>query len=42
MDVLKLSEAQKQELDHRLEAFRANPSRGRTWEVIKSEFLNSK
>ncbi len=37
-----LSEAQKQELDHRLEAFRANPSRGRTWEVIKSEFLNSK
>ena len=39
---LELSEAQKQELDRRLEAFRANPSRGRTWEKIKSEFLNSK
>lgn len=37
-----LSEAQKQELDRRLEAFRANPSRGRTWDEIKSEFLNSK
>ena len=37
-----LSEAQKQDLDRRLEAFRANPSRGRTWEEIKSEFLNSK
>ena len=37
-----LTEAQKQELDRRLESFRANPSRGRTWEEIKSEFLNSK
>ncbi len=37
-----LSEAQKQELDRRLESFRVNPSRGRTWEEIKSEFLNSK
>lgn len=37
-----LSEAQKQELDRRLDASRANPSRGRTWEEIKSEFLNSK
>lgn len=37
-----LSEAQKQELDRRLESFRANPSRGRTWEEIRSEFLNSK
>ena len=37
-----LSEAQKQELDRRLEAYRTNPSRGRTWEEIKSEFLNSK
>ncbi|HEX3247865.1 MAG TPA: addiction module protein [Pyrinomonadaceae bacterium] len=37
-----LSEAQKQELDRRLEAYRANPSRGRTWQEIKSEFLNSK
>jgi len=37
-----LNEAQKQELDRRLESFRVNPSRGRTWEEIKSEFLNSK
>ena len=37
-----LSEAQKQELDRRLESFRVNPSRGRTWEEIKSEFLNAK
>ena len=37
-----LSEAQKRELDRRLESFRANPSQGRTWEEIKTEFLNSK
>jgi putative addiction module component (TIGR02574 family) len=37
-----LSEAQKEELDRRLESFRANPSQGRTWEEIKAEFLNSK
>lgn len=37
-----LTDAQKQELDRRLESFRANPSRGRTWEQIKTEFLNSK
>ena len=37
-----LSEAQKEELDRRLEANRANPSRGRTWEEIRSEFLKSK
>jgi len=37
-----LSEAQKEELDRRLESFRANPSQGRTWEEIKTEFLSSK
>ena len=37
-----LSDAQKQELDRRLESFRVNPSQGRTWEEIESEFLNSK
>jgi len=37
-----LSDAQKQELDRRLESFRANPSQSRTWEEIESEFLNSK
>ena len=37
-----LTEAQKQELDRRLESFHANPSQGRTWEDIKRDFLNSK
>jgi putative addiction module component (TIGR02574 family) len=37
-----LTEAQKQELDRRLESFHANPSQGRTWEDIKLDFLNSK
>ena len=37
-----LTEAQKQELDRRLESFHANPSHGRTWEEIKRDFLNSK
>ena len=37
-----LTEAQKQELDRRLEMFYANPSQGRTWEEIKRDVLNSK
>lgn len=37
-----LAEAQKRELDRRIESFRANPSLGRTWEEIKNDFLNSK
>ncbi len=37
-----LTEAQQQELDRRLESFRGNPSQGRTWEEIKTDFLNSK
>jgi putative addiction module component (TIGR02574 family) len=37
-----LTEAQKQELDRRIESFRANPSQGKTWEEIKNDFLNSK
>jgi putative addiction module component (TIGR02574 family) len=37
-----LTEAQKQELDRRLEAFRANPSQGRSWDEIRADFLNSK
>lgn len=41
-ECFELSEAQKQELDRRLESFRTNPSLGRTWEEIKSEFLSSK
>ena len=34
-----LSDVQKQELDRRLESFRANPSQGRTWEEIKSSLM---
>lgn len=37
-----LTEAQKQELDRRLESFQAKSSQGRTWEEIKRDFLNSK
>jgi putative addiction module component (TIGR02574 family) len=37
-----LTKAQKQELDRRLESFRATRSQGRTWEEIKRDFLNSK
>ena len=37
-----LTQAQTRELDRRLESFRVDPSQGRTWEEIKTEFLNSK
>lgn len=37
-----LTAAQKEELDRRLASFRADPSQGRTWEEIKTEFLSSK
>ena len=37
-----LTEAQKLELDRRLDSFHTNPSQGRTWEEIKTEFLKSK
>jgi putative addiction module component (TIGR02574 family) len=37
-----LTDAQKRELDRRLESSRANPGRGRTWEEIKAEFMNSR
>ena len=36
-----LSEVQKEELDRHLESFRGNPSQGRTWDQIQSEFLNA-
>jgi putative addiction module component (TIGR02574 family) len=41
-EYFELSEEQRQQLDRRLESFRANPSQGRTWEEIKAEFLKSK
>ena len=37
-----LSDAQKRELDRRLESARANHSQGRTWEEIKAEFMNAR
>jgi putative addiction module component (TIGR02574 family) len=41
-EYFELTDEQRQELDRRLASLRANPSRGRTWEEIKAEFLNSK
>ena len=37
-----LTEAQKRELDRRLEFARNNPNQGRTWEEIRAEFMNSR
>ena len=37
-----LTDAQKLELDRRLELARSNPCRGRTWDEIRSEFMKSR
>ena len=37
-----LIDAQKQELDRRLQSLQQNSQAGRSWEDIKSEFLKSK
>ena len=37
-----LTDAQKRELDRRLESAKTNPGQGRTWEEIKAEFMNSR
>ena len=37
-----LTDAQKQELDRRVQSLQKNPQAGRSWEDIKSEFLKSK
>lgn len=37
-----LTEAQKQELDRRIQWSQQNPQAGRNWEDMKSEFFNSK
>ena len=37
-----LTEAQKQELDRRIQSAQQNPQAGRSWEEIKTEFLKSK
>jgi len=41
-EAFELTEAQKRELDRRLEAARANPGQGRTWNEIKAEFMKSR
>jgi len=42
IEMSNLTDAQKLELDRRLEAARENPGQGRTWDEIKSEFMNSR
>jgi len=37
-----LTDAQKRELDRRLDWARANPGEGRTWDEIKAEFMKSR
>ena len=37
-----LSDAQKRELDRRLESARNNSGQGRTWDEIKAEFMKSR
>ncbi|HET6974965.1 MAG TPA: addiction module protein [Pyrinomonadaceae bacterium] len=39
---IELTDAQKQELDRRIQSFQENPHAARNWEDIKSEFINSK
>jgi len=41
-EAVELTDAQKLELDRRLEAARKNPGRGRSWDEIKSKFMNSR
>jgi len=41
-EAFELTEAQKSELDRRLESARANPGQGRTWNEIKAEFMKSR
>lgn len=36
-----LTEAQKTELDHRLETFQQNPESGATWEQVKQRLQNN-
>jgi len=41
-EAFELTEAQKSELDRRLESARASPGQGRTWDEIKAEFMKSR
>jgi putative addiction module component (TIGR02574 family) len=37
-----LTDAQKRELDRRMEWVKSNPGQGRTWDEIKAEFTKSR
>jgi len=41
-EAFELTEAQKSELNRRMESARANPGQGRTWNEIKAEFMKSR
>ena len=41
-EAFELTDAQKRELDRRMEGVRNNPGQGRTWDEIKAEFLKSR
>lgn len=41
-EAFELTDAQRLELDRRLDAAKKNPGRGRSWDEIKSEFMNSR
>ncbi len=41
-EAFELSQSQREELDRRIESFKANPSQGRAWEEIKAEFMSSR
>lgn len=40
-EAVELTEAQRRELDRRLEAYHANPTSGITWEELKARLLAS-
>ena len=41
-EAFELTDSQKRELDRRLELAKHDPTRGRTWDEIKAEFMNSR
>ena len=41
-EAFELSNAQRDELDRRSQAFKENPTQGRSWQEIKTEFLKTK
>jgi len=41
-EAVELTEAQRRELDARLEAYRRDPSAGSAWDVVKSRILQGK